>query len=567
LAARLLMIGAALTPGFDSHSYISLETAQRQDYYVPTSKSSAVATLAIIGGGAACISLLYHLVELRADRPADMLKVLVFEKEHAVGPGLAYQEDAGDLILNRIADAMSISPTDPSMFSRWMVWKANFSREIRATTDGSFPDVYVPRQLFGRFLRDAFLEIQYTAADRGILVEVVHETVAGIERHPALRVHTESGSWVVEHVVLATGHTNPKDHYGLSRHDRYIHSAYPVRKHLEQLKSATAICILGASLTAIDVAVSLQSAGYRGRVDMLSKRGLLPYVKGSSYPAHVLGHLTVSALRRMTDGGKVKVNLREVFRLFRRELRSVDVDWKALFGAECCHAKVHLDAQIESAHEIRPWAPVFRALNGLVHDLWNALDEASQHLFQARFARRWMSIRTPIPVQNAIRLQAMMQTDQLRILSGHATFAPASCGRIQMTRQDGSKQLYDAVVNATGTAASVDEQVDSHLIWSLLQSGIAAQDTRGGIKVDFESGALISPTGSIEKNIRALGHVTSGTYFYVDSLDMISRQAQRIAASLMEEIGKSGQDIDLPETREFPAPSLTDSSTDQHAPA
>jgi hypothetical protein len=66
----------------------------------------------------------------------------------------------------------------------------------------------------------------------------------------------------------------------------------------------------------------------------------------------------------------------------------------------------------------------------------------------------------------------------------------------------------------------------SDLIWSLLQRGIAAHDARGGIKVDFGTGALISSTGVIDRNIRALGLVTCGSYFYVDSLDMISRQAR-----------------------------------------
>ncbi|WP_446901698.1 FAD/NAD(P)-binding protein [Burkholderia sp. YIM B11467] len=522
-----------------------------------TSTNAAVASVAIVGGGAACVSLLHQLIPHCVDRRASPLDILVFEKKPAVGPGLAYQEDGEALVLNRIADAMSISPTDTTLFSRWMLWKACYSREIREATGDGFPDTYVARRLFGRFLHDAFLEIQRVAASRGISVRVIHETVTAIDRRSVPCVHTESGSWPATHIVLATGHTNPKDYYGLAGHDRYLHFAYPVSEHLGKLRSVASICILGASLTAIDVAVSLQAVGYRGRIDMLSKRGLLPYVKGKSYPSHTLRHLTGQALARMTGGGTAKIGLRTMFRLFRRELRAVGVSWKVLFGAECGPADAHLDAQIRSAGEIRPWAPVFRALNGLVHDLWHALDEASQHLFLARFSRRWMSIRTPIPLQNATRLQAMMQADQLRILSGPAAFAPTACGRIEMTRRDGAKQRYDMVVNATGTAACVDTQDDSALIWSLLESGIAERDARGGIKVDFESGALVSRTGSIDPNIRALGHVTSGTYFYVDSLDMISRQAERIAAALATQLDATAQEAATDESPDSRALSLT----------
>ncbi|CAE6868142.1 hypothetical protein R75461_08411 [Paraburkholderia nemoris] len=512
--------------------------------------------MAIIGGGAACISFLFHFVELHFRRATDTRKILVFEKERPVGPGLAYQEDHADLILNRVAETMSISPANSTLFAKWMVWKANYSREIHEATGGSFPDVYLPRRLFGRFLRDSFREIQNTAAEHGVVIEVIREAIVRIDRSPELRVHSRTGSWAAGNVVLATGHTNPKDHYGLSGHNRYIHSAYPVSDHLEKLRSASSICILGASLTAIDVAVSLQSADYRGRIDMLSRRGLLPYVKGNSYPPHVLQHLTELALKRITDDGISKVSLRSVLRLLRRELHSVGVSWKMLFANEYPDAKDHLDAQIESAGEIRPWAPIFRAINGLVHDLWNSLDEASQHIFLRRFSRRWMSIRTPIPIQNAKRLQAMMRTGQLRVSSGPATFSVVPCGRLEMTRQDGSKRHYDAVVNATGTAASVDGPPDSELIWSLVQSGIAAADARGGVKVDFASGALISDTGAIDRSIRAVGHVTSGTYFYVDSLDMISRQAQRIAADLMENICGDSHGIASQRALEIPDSSL-----------
>jgi uncharacterized NAD(P)/FAD-binding protein YdhS len=529
---------------------------------VPALNSSSATTVAIIGGGAACISFLFHFMEFRPRYAVDTQKILIFEKERPVGPGLAYQEDHADLILNRVAEAMSISPRKPTLFSKWMLWKANYSREIRGATGGSFPDVYVPRRIFGRFLRDSFRAIQDTASEYGILIDVIHEAIVRIDRIPELHVHSQTRSWAAGHVVLATGHTNPKDHYGLSGHNRYIHSVYPVSNHLEKLRSASSICILGASLTAIDVAVGLQSAGYRGRIDMLSKRGLLPYVKGNSYPSHVLQHLTESALKRITDHGISNVSLRSVLRLFRRELRSVGVNWKTLFANECPDAKGHLDAQIESAGEIRPWAPIFRAMNDLVHDLWNSLDKESQHIFLRRFSRRWMSIRTPIPVQNAKRLQAMTRTGQLCVSSGPATFSVAPCGRLEMTRKDGSKELYDAVVNATGTAASIDGPSGSELIWSLLQSGIAVTDTRGGIKVDFASGALISGTGMIDKNVRALGHVTSGTYFYVDSLDMVSRQAQRIAMDLMKDIcghnprivSQSALEISFPVSCNIPCP-------------
>jgi uncharacterized NAD(P)/FAD-binding protein YdhS len=65
---------------------------------------------------------------------------------------------------------------------------------------------------------------------------------------------------------------------------------------------------------------------------------------------------------------------------------------------------------------------------------------------------------------------------------------------------------------------------------------MAVPEPRGGIQVEFASGSVVNATTGADPTLRAVGHITSGAYFYVDSLDMISRQCKRIAANLCEHI-------------------------------
>lgn len=84
----------------------------------------------------------------------------------------------------------------------------------------------------------------------------------------------------------------------------------------------------------------------------------------------------------------------------------------------------------------------------------------------------------------------------------------------------------------------------------MLQDGLACRDWRGGIRVDFETGALLDSDGEPDYQLRALGHITSGTYFFVSSLEMVAKRARRIAADIASSFAE--EDITLrPITQQF----------------
>lgn len=485
-------------------------------------------TLAVVGGGAACVSFLHHLVDAERPRSAPQpIKVLVFEKRPVVGPGYAYQDDTDALILNRVAGTMSISHSDPSMFERWLREQAAASPELASAVTGSFPDVYLPRRWFGRFLHDAFRALQRVGSEKGIDIEVVHDEVRRIEYAPQLMVLGRSQRRTVDRVLLAVGHRTPHDHYRLAGSANYIDRLFPFEAHADKLLRAKSVCILGSSLTAVDAVVALRSLGYAGSVDLLSVHGRLPPVKGLSYPRHELTHLTMAALSRRMRGDRRRVTLREALRLFRRELNGVDVAWKDILRSVDQDAESLLEQDIATAHGIRPWAPLLRSINDIVHELWNVLDDDAKHTFRTNFSRQWMRIRTPIPLQNALVLQSAMKSGQLRVYKGPASLRGTTDGYVDMVLANGTRNRYDIAVNATGDVDHIDAS-QSDLVSSLVRSGIACADNSGGVRVDFGSGALISRSGAVDRNIRALGRMTCGTYFYVDSLEMISRQARRV---------------------------------------
>ncbi|PHV07352.1 hypothetical protein CSQ96_09060 [Janthinobacterium sp. BJB412] len=135
-------------------------------------------TIAVVGAGGACVAFLHHLVSSLTPPLAASLRVLVFEPRPCAGPGLAYQDDAETVLLNRVAETMSVSADDFSTFSAWLRWKAHHAEELRPVSAANLSATFVPRPVFGRFLADFFAETLASARHKGLAIEVVAAAAA-----------------------------------------------------------------------------------------------------------------------------------------------------------------------------------------------------------------------------------------------------------------------------------------------------------------------------------------------------------------------------------------------------
>ncbi|RQS12083.1 hypothetical protein DIE07_10565 [Burkholderia sp. Bp9002] len=497
----------------------------------------------MVGGGAASVAFLHHLSNLITPSAAARLQVKVFEPRASVGPGLAYQPDVDSALLNRAVETMSVSAADFSTFTSWVRWKSHHESELHELVRGDLSSTYVSRPLFGRYLQDFFHETMSTARRKGLSIDVVHREVRLITRGTRYRLVADDDAYDADSVLIAVGNTGPRDYYGLAGHARYIHRPYPLAPALTQLAGARRIAIIGAGLTAVDVAVSLHWLNSRAEIHMVSNTGVLPLVKGRQALPQPLRHLTEARLRALADDGRRKISLRQLGRLLRAEFRAAGADWRELF-ADHDDAAALLRSEIAQADSERAWQTILVATNDLVEFAWHVLDPQGQACVQKRFARHWLACRAPMPVENARVLARMLDEGRLKLVKTPVTFDRTQPQQIAATidghTPDGA---YDYVVNATGAARDVQAPDDSPLVWQMLQDGLASRDWRGGIRVDFDTGALLDSDGEPDYQLRALGHITSGTYFFVSSLEMVAKRAHRIAADMASALAE--EDITL----------------------
>jgi len=220
------------------------------------------------------------------------------------------------------------------------------------------------------------------------------------------------------------------------------------------------------------------------------------------------------------------IRLRDIVRLFRRELRPYGEDWRdVLFPHSRKRSPVEwLKRELDAAENKRKWQSVLAATNEIIEEFWLYLDEADKNRFMRDYHRLFMARRNPMPVQNAVKIHQMMQQGQLTVKGGLKHMDALSDGTFFAQFDGGEIKRYDWVINATGSSRNLERAGCSGLLLSLLHNGYARRHAHGGIDVDFQTGAVVDQQGRADLRLRAVGHITCGTYYYTGSLEMIAKR-------------------------------------------
>ena len=213
-------------------------------------------TVAIVGGG---FSGTLTAVQLARLAPAGRLRILLVEHKGDPGPGVAYSTQHERHLLNVPAGRLSALKDQPDHFHEWLVQQG---------LDYA-PGGFVPRRLYGRYLRDLL-----ATATRGGIVKAMCDEVTDVEPAEAgfmLRLSTGHAEHA-DAVVLAAGFPAPapvlSDGPGLI-------SPWDAAA-LGRIPRDASVLLLGTGLTMVDTALALMDQGHTGSIAAVSRRGLLP---------------------------------------------------------------------------------------------------------------------------------------------------------------------------------------------------------------------------------------------------------------------------------------------------
>jgi uncharacterized NAD(P)/FAD-binding protein YdhS len=433
--------------------------------------------VAIVGGGFSGTMVAAHLA--RRGIPS-----VVIDGSGRMGRGTAYSTVEPAHLLNVRAEAMSAWPDQREDFAR------------RFAAEGGEPQGFAQRRLFGLYLR----EILDRAIASGNVETVAATACAARQDDGGWSVTLDSGrSIAARGLVLATGNEQPEAPAGV----RGAGAHFIANPWGEEAQAAIAelaqtggdALIVGTGLTMVDLALSLDAAGYGGRIFALSRRGLIPRGHARFEPAPV-------ALEDVPQG-----NVRALLRWLRR--RGASAGWRA------------------AVDSLRPHS----------QSLWQSLGADEQRRF-LRHARPWWDVhRHRIAPDVAATIARMVGEGRLEIAAGRiASMEESGEGLLVRYRRRGRSALDEAsfafAFNCTGPLQSVTGTSDP-LMRSLLDAGAATPDPLGiGLAVDGRSRV------SGARDLWALGSLTKALHWEIIAVPDIREQAAAVAEDIAQELGQ-----------------------------
>ncbi len=451
--------------------------------------------LAVLGGGYSGLQTVLHAL-----RHPGLTRIAWVGESSAFGRGVAYATRDPEHVFNVPLGRMSAFTDDPDHLFRWL--EANRAIATKHGLREFTRDTFLPRVIYGRYLSAVLARAGRAPGAAGRLERFLGRAV-DVETLPGGaggRVRLADGrEFTARRVIFAPGNFPPPvPPVGAGRPltafagyvDQPWKRALPAR-----LREARAVLILGTSLTALDLVLSLRREGRAEYVHLLSRRGRLPLPDDRREPPYPL------------------------FLAPDEPVRSVLTLWRAV------RAEVR-----RAAAQGRDWRALIDSLRPRSAELWRDLDEANQRRF-LRHARIFWDIHrhrvAPLGYDGARDLE------RRGALSRHA-------GRLHAVRETGGGRLevrfrprgrtgfetltVDAIVNATGPEADYGRNRDP-LVANLRARGLLRPDRhRMGVDVD-ESGALRDASGRPSAFLFTLGSPRRGSLYETIAVAEIRAQA------------------------------------------
>jgi uncharacterized NAD(P)/FAD-binding protein YdhS len=457
-----------------------------------------VRTIVIVGGGFCGTVLAANL--LRRPPPGPTRLVLI-ERDGAVGRGVAYADRGFPYLLNVPASRMSANTAAPNEFLEFV------QRRIPNASGEDF----MPRALYGEYLQE-FLMAAQLSAPSNVRLDVLHGEVTNVrrlERHLPLQIELRDGrKLTADDVVLALG--NPKPASLAVAAPVVDHPAYVADPWSTELQFSRdqKILLIGSGLTAADVINAASADPQRTpTLHALSRHGLVPPRQTAFRPDAFKGDGNALLLAASTS----LRGLTKSVRLLAREAESVGGDWR------------------EAITFVRNMAPT----------VWQRLSEHDRVRFLRHLRALWDVHRHRLPLQLIQRIDALRKAERLYVHAGQLLRFADRDGRIEVKwRRRGTPsehtEVFDRVVNCTGPDYAIARSTEP--LWrSLVQCGLCVSDPLGlGLRTG-PRGAVIDADGWPGPHLFYVGPMLRADLWEATAASELRVHAERLAALLATE--------------------------------
>ena len=442
-------------------------------------------TICVIGGGftgiAAAIACLTEIKQ--------PFRLVVVEAKPSVVQGVAFGPADPMHLLNVRTRDLSVRAGQSGDFLNWAFRQLD-QGENNADLHDCLAHTFLPRQLFGEYVRQRFFEALQSRSD--VAHRIVHKTATScVQEDSRIRIRFGDGNHLhADKVILATSFGLPRD---------VSNGALPpyVPIATERYSKAKSIAFLGAGQTMVDALLTARRNGFAGRAVAISRRGQLPR---SHAPRGVVPQ---------------KIEL-PPFKKISSMTQAVRI--------ACEYAEMNGG----------PWQAVFNGLRPGLQSLWQSLPIEEQRRFLRHVRPFWDAHRHRLPLEAHAHLAGELAAGSLQVQRGRVLTTRQADGTFGVTlRPTGATEPMTVTFDLAFDSTGYRPHLRSPLIESLIRQGLARADPHAlGLLVKPNGELVSAPHPSGKAGIFALGPLCQGSLWEITAVPEIVAQAHMAAQNL-----------------------------------
>ena len=456
--------------------------------------SGSPPNIAVIGVGMTGVSVVHALLQkVKKGELPNNITLTVFEPRDQIATGPIYDLNLPDCcVINNTTDYMAginIKVDDPSTkdFHLWIKERLSELQERYPRFQLDNPSGTVPRRLYGEYLAARWKELTEFAKAEGIELNVVHglNSVRSIQ---GSKIVLENSAQVYDAVFLTTGHWKSSKVVGFEHAGRFIHAPYPLSTY-DKVPENSKVAVVGASLTACEIALYLIEHRHAQHVTLMSRSGRMRSVRGHFRTDYVCHYMTPENIERhrVEEGGYISVAT--IGKLIAQEMERASgekVNWNEIVHPSDPSAAFRANyMKAKDEPEIKTFSALLSIIK-LKDQVFGAVRPEDIHVLNDYYNGVFSAYKTPMSMHEAERVLSYIDAGKLSVQGGLPFQDMASSGEIQFSAKGVSVQgqHYDWMV--MGNIGSLNRG-RSAKYKAMIENGILTKNDVG-IDVDHMTG-------------------------------------------------------------------------------
>jgi uncharacterized NAD(P)/FAD-binding protein YdhS len=485
--------------------YAIAETLPPKLFLRPVQPGARV--IAIIGGGFTGLMAFANLLRFGSEAVMP-LHIVLIDRQAAIGEGIGYRTSDEQHLLNVSVGGMSAWPDLPEDFLTF----------ARSKDPSVRPHEFLPRRIYGQYVRETVLDLAETASEL-ISASVVRDEVTRLAPSPSFGWNIETAKGRTVHAdlaILAVGHRPPDDpltNGWTGPRTRFVADPWAALV-LSQIGPDEPVLLIGSGLTAVDVILTLNRSDRVASLIAISRHGLVP----KTHLRQPQGPADLSALEDDWLDPEATLTIRRLVSTLRR----------------------HMAASSESGVE---WQQVIDALRSVTPRLWNRLGLEERSRFLRHVRPFWEIHRHRTAPAIADTLDRLREQKKLEVAAGALVAARADSEGVDATfSRRGTSTTRTVrvswVVNCTGPGVHNRHATHPFLRPLLDEGRLCSDELNLGLLTD-NCGRAVTEKGDTHSDLLVAGTLRKATLWESTAVPELRQQAQTVARTALAALSRT----------------------------